>query len=128
MAREYALDGTALGPAYLLDADDPQAQSSPTFRYAPGGTLVAVWDSRGEAGTVGRLIGVGGVVRFNTISCDEGRFLIGTRTEVQVGYPSLLFSNGNVMVFHNAEGGGDPLGSATFMWKARFADLWPGPQ
>lgn len=128
MAREYALDGTALGPAYLLDPNDTQAQGAPTFRYAPGGTLVAVWNSRTAGGTVGRLFGAGGAARFNTISCDDERFPIGTRAETQIGYSSLLISNGNVLVFHNAEGGGDPLGSATFMWKAQLADLWPGPQ
>jgi hypothetical protein len=128
MVREYALDGTALGPAYFLDPDDPQPQSSPMLRYAPGGTLVAVWNARSEGGTVGRLIGVGGLVRFNEISCDEGKFLVGARTEVEIGYPSLLFANDNVMVFHTAQGGGDPLGSAAFRWKARFADLWPGPR
>jgi hypothetical protein len=128
MAREYALDGTAQGPAYFLDPSDPQEQGSPTFRYAPGGTLAVVWDSKTAGGTVGRLFGAGGAAHFNTLSCDDSRFSIGTRAETQVGYPSLLISNGSVLVFHNGQGNGDPRGSATFMWKDHFADLWPGAQ
>jgi hypothetical protein len=128
MAREYALGGTALGPAYLLDPSDSQDQGAPTFRYAPDGTLVAVWDSTAAGGTVGRLFGAGGSARFNTSSCDDGRFSTGERTKTMFGYPSLLVSNGRVLVAHNGEGGGDPLGSATFMWNLQFAALWPGPQ
>lgn len=128
MAREYALDGTALGPSFLLDPDDTQDQGAPTVRYAPGGTLVTVWNSRTAGGTVGRFFGAGGTARFNTISCDDGRFSIGTRAETSFGFPSLLISNGTMLVFHSAPGGGDPLGSATQMWRAQFAGLWPGPQ
>ena len=120
--------GAWLGPAYLFDPSDTQGQTSPTFHYAPGGTLVAVWDSRTAGGTVGRLFGTGGAARFNTSSCDDGRFSIGARTDTLFGDPSLLISNGSMLVFHNGEGEGDPLGSGVFMWKQRFADLWPGPQ
>jgi hypothetical protein len=67
------------------------------------------------------LFGAGGIARFNTISCDDGRLLIGRRAEAQPGFPSLLGSNESVLVFHSAQGGDDPLGCGICMRKHRFA-------
>jgi len=128
IAREFALDASPLGPAFLLDGSDGAAQSSPALAYGPGGTLVAVWEATAAGGTVGRLFGDGGAPRFNTIACNDKRFAVGTRAEMSVGWPSVLVENGRVFVVHNGEGAGDPRGTATLAWDVAFSALWPGPQ
>jgi len=128
IAREFGLDAAPLGPAFLLDGGDSAAQGSPALAYAPGGTLVAVWEARAAGGTVGRLFGDGGGPRFNAIACGDDRFVIGARAETIVGWPSVLVEKGRVFVVHNGEGAADPRGTATLAWDVAFADLWPGPQ
>jgi hypothetical protein len=125
--REYSLDGRPLGQAREIDPGDPDLQASLSLVHAPAASLVAVWQSRSAQGTVGRLLGYGGSERWNSIDCDIGRFSLGTRTPLLVGWPSALFADGRVIVFHNAEGGSDPRGSGVYLWQMPFSRLWPGP-
>jgi hypothetical protein len=128
MAREYDLSGTPLTAAFALDPGAAGVQGCPALAYAPGGTVVAVWYSKADGGAVGRLFGAGGVPRFNLLSCDDGRFTVGTRSDLLLGFPSVLSSGGRVLVFHSAQGGLDPRGSTALLWSHPLHDIWPGPQ
>jgi len=122
LAFEGAPDG---GPA-LLDPANAGGNGSPSVAYLTDGSLLALWESVADRGTVGRLFGPDGAVRFSGVGCDERPFPVGERADTLPGTSTALLVGDRLWVFHSGDPPDDPSATAALGWRVPEADLWPG--
>jgi hypothetical protein len=110
------------GEAAAVDPRDGAIGAS--AEYLPDDSLLVLWDSQPENGTLGRLYGADGAPRFQSVSCDDGGFRVGARNGV--GPASALVVGEDLWIFHAGEHIEDPVGSAVLGWTMPLSELWPG--
>lgn len=120
--REFSIDGSPLGPARRVDPDDTGAQLAPNAAYLPSGTLLVTWHAAAQAGTMGRFFRRDGAPRFCTLGCDEGPFVLGSRSGSGSGASAAALVGDDLWVVHV---GSDAIGTGVYLWQAPFRELYP---
>lgn len=109
-----------------VDAGGGGADASPSLRYLADGSLLALWESAANDGTMARLYDEDGGSRFTGVACDEGAFAIGSRDALLPGSSTAVVSGHDLWIFHAGDSADDPVGTAALGWHVPLSSLWPG--
>ena len=129
--RQFDTSGVALGPWIRTAARAGEQQSFPSIAYAPKASLLVTWQSSLRAGSVAQLFDQALNSRFNSISCDEGAFDVGTRTSEQprgyasIASPGASASDGEIVIVHPGQPAYDSQNDGVLGWTLPFSKLWP---